>query len=918
MKFNPVNLFNDLPIETFTDAQYLITRLEEIDYSVQYSITGHPEAVNQWSYYHKGFKKWFPLGIGQNPPSGIVCFDVETTQNTQKLSLGVLIHLEHQAVYGWLSDPESPALLDLAPNTLHISHRSCFENSFIQSNYKPTESDIKGLCTHAIAAQELHPLKPSLIRAMPDLPMFSESADLSLSGLHEHFIGIPLDKGFVDVFKHPSTNPSNWLYLNFDFSWIFTLKLNWILDLNLIEKFKMFVDYQIKTIQGQLDSAFQYCFGDDVATIKVFSHEIDIIKRMLAIEEFTFLGLIARSTPILFLDPQFLNHVEKIENQYHEIRDRVNNQAHQIVKDYIQECLPEGYPIKEIKVPKQETVYAKKNLKKYSTIPPKPKLLYILDQEKLNRLEQNDGQDWSPHGARTNKSGLPSWYDPKNFGLTKRSTAVAMKIKYKGSPLKNIKSPVPSKENKKNDRFVRDFDLEDKRLTGIWYTHDGFPLDNPTNVTKDFLNITNFFSKGLLPDWENGTFSTDNPHAQKMMKEYGTTAFWCSIRKRAADLLIVQTNYKKFLAVAPRPSLSGAVSGRQIDPFFLVLAKTKMNKLGSELQGFFVAPPGYKFVAFDLDSIQSRVAALLCDAYISREKGGRTTTLLLTEFSQQVFNGNKKDFSTVAHSLGRMAGYNFEKIPKDLQDEGYAKGKNASFGLVFNIGAEKLSKMTNTTGAVGWDLCNGFKGIRNKQTGYHSGGSASGLFNCQKKMSEGYLIDSDTGQWRRGRHMTSSILGRRLPNILSPMVTGRDHIMVKSNVCIQAADVDCMNVITTLVARSIEHYKFSARYTNSVHDYYAWIVREDQIEDFKLELNRIHRIAIEMLLDRWHVNRETVPENIYYPETIDVMSRWCKSEFDAEHGGHTISLPDGFKGITEEEIKTEEEEEEDEILFEFD
>jgi len=39
---------------------------------------------------------------------------------------------------------------------------------------------------------------------------------------------------------------------------------------------------------------------------------------------------------------------------------------------------------------------------------------------------------------------------------------------------------------------------------------------------------------------------------------------------------------------------------------FLVLSKYDPDKIGSELAGMFVAPPGYKLVSFDLDSVAPR------------------------------------------------------------------------------------------------------------------------------------------------------------------------------------------------------------------------------------------------------------------------------------------------------------------------
>jgi hypothetical protein len=372
------------------------------------------------------------------------------------------------------------------------------------------------------------------------------------------------------------------------------------------------------------------------------------------------------------------------------------------------------------------------------------------------------------------------------------------------------------------------------------------------------------------------------------------------------NLKIVNTKYGK--AVSPRSHINGTVTGRTVDSVFLVLAKHSKEKIGSELQGFFVAPKGYKIVQFDLDSAQARFAALICDAEYSRENGLEKVTLMQTPFSKRIFKGSKKDLSTVAHELGRVAGYDYS-TPDSIKI-GYAKGKNAQFSLVFGVGAFKLSRMINVMVGIAEKMVASFKGVKNKFTGFFEGGEASWLTNGQLRMSRSeFPRKGNAAKWDEDPKglMRSTVLGRALPYCLSPVYAGKGDITTRCNATIQGGDVDFLNFITAAAAKWFGEGEIDGRFCHSVHDAFLWIIKDEYVEEFVERIRVVHSEAYLKLFQTWNVDLKSVPESVWYPETIDVTQRWLKAVDDVKKDKSATDSYGGYAGIEGDEDYEEEE-----------
>jgi hypothetical protein len=874
---------------------------------------------------------------GADLPSGFICIDVETTDSTRTLAIGSAVHLESGRLFAWFSNPEkysNQTLLSFPDDSFLIAHRSTFEASFVNRNFQPGNPGFKSLCTYAIAAATRHPGKMGFYRAQPFLPQFRRSSDCSLASLYHLATGNSMDKSAVEVFieskgyewatpaiknlldkgiyeaylNGKSGSKFKKLRLEGEIAGHQTIKFPKVLKTALKKKeithhdislpffssetkllqhslelidvstkplsYSTFVEQLVEFLpkQDPIVAAFEYNIFDTLATVEVIKFLIDDLKEM---DDISFAGIVERSTPMFFLDPCYESQIEIIEEKFQDDCAELDN----ISKEWVD-----------------------------------------LHQEYGGDW---DGQDWTLNSDRcgADKKGKPVWYDLKKLGFAKTLTAIAIRARFNGLPVKRFKTTTPM-QNPEGDYFFRDnSELKSRGIFGLLNNFNPdlsyeenmakatkencTPWENPFSTdVKAFKGVTNLFSSKLFPLWEDGQLTCDLD-VKDHIKKYMSLSYWRSIRKRAFRVKIVQTEFG--LATSPRTHVNGTVTGRSVDPFFLVLAKHDKNKIGSELQGFFVAPPGYKIVQFDLDSAQARFAAMISDAEYAREKGLARVSLMSTPFSKRIFKGDKKDLTTVAHELGRLAGYDY--LTKESISEGYTKGKTLQFFMVFGGGAFKMSKMVNLPLENCLKVLEGFKGVKNKMTGTFSGGEASCLYNGQLRLARAQFPAAD-GTWveKRKMVMRSTLLGRSLPYVLSPVYAGTGDMTSRCNATIQAGDVDFMNYITGRAAVEFNRGVFDGRFAHSVHDAFIWIIKDEHVESFVEFIKEVHSQCYLKLFQTWNVDLKTVPEDVWYPQTIDVTQRWLKAVGDeGKEKSQTISFS-GYSGVEgDDDWETEEE-----------
>lgn len=893
---------------------------------------------------------WYNLFTNQQVkqlPVGTVVLDVETSDDTKSLALASAYHLESGDIFYWIAPVgEHDHLLPFPDDSYLVAHRAAFENSFIEQNYQASQPKYRSFCTFAYNATEKHPLKPGLFRAMPYLPMFQKSSDCSLADLYEAATGQELEKSAVEIFitakgdswrkeewevlleeglyeayldgkvkldlpphlkkvesfKYPSAPRKKadreelWLKLSNQFDCLtheeklMFHKLEEVLKkenpyqyLPVVltkDQYRDQLSAYLNPKHPRLITGLLYNIKDTVATAHVLKNTLSVLPR---ISNDAFLGIQIRLQPIYAVDPSFHNQRQVAEDKWIEY------------KKILQEA-------------------AEENVKIHHSI-----------------ADEWDGQDWT-----VNTKGRTKWYDPKTVGYTKTSNAIASRITYQGHPLKRISAYKPVQLENGDWVFPKEstplgtllnptqLDLTTKKRywaynPTIWdpkkesYAEHmekisdltAVPLENPeSSDTKAFKGIVNFFSKTLLKHWTNGNFACERSNILQLVHIFISTSYWTSIRKR---MFALKLTYRDLVWWAcPRPSVFGAVSGRSTDPLFLVLSKLDAKKIGSELGGMFVAPPGYKMVAWDLDSCQARIAAIISDAWYAKRMGWEKVKIGVTGISQAVFYGKKEDRSSLAHKLGDSY-LGFDLSDPVQADKSYALGKNAQFALIFGVGAEKLAKMLNISTELAWKLVTGWKGVKDLvNPGCWVEGEASDLINAQLALSRRwYPSEGNAAIWEQHQDVLGVVSEDKLPNVLNPRYSEKDYITTKFNAFIQNGDVAMLNYTLAELDRRASHLDF--RYCSSIHDYFAFFVKEECVEEFVKIANEVHRNCYEKFLSRWNVDFSTVPDNVWYPSSIDVCRRLVKAVKDEMKENSTTVSFEGYSDLWD-HIEIDEEE----------
>jgi hypothetical protein len=192
-----------------------------------------------------------------------------------------------------------------------------------------------------------------------------------------------------------------------------------------------------------------------------------------------------------------------------------------------------------------------------------------------------------------------------------------------------------------------------------------------------------------------------------------------------------------------------------------------------------------------------------------------------------------------------------------------------------------------------------FKGVKNKVTGFYSGGEASNLFNGQLRMTRAQFPTGIKAEWSENRKMVmkSLLTGGGLPYVLSPVYAGKGEITTRCNAVIQSGDVGFMNYITGRAALEFNLGTFDGRFSHSVHDNYIWIIKDEHVEGFVEFIKEVHSQCYLKLFKTWNVDLKTVPGNVWYPETVDVSQRWLKAIGDVSRANSKTISFDGFTGV---------------------
>ena len=200
----------------------------------------------------------------------------------------------------------------------------------------------------------------------------------------------------------------------------------------------------------------------------------------------------------------------------------------------------------------------------------------------------------SAHRRNSTNAKLPS--EPKDFGK---------------KPFKN------------SSKAKESFGDEDEIPIGC----DFEPLPHPSGKG----HVGNPLSKAFLDQIQTGVLSTysedpqdsKNNIAQKIHSVSKSLSYWKSNHDRIRNQIIVQAseNDTENLAIIPMIVTAGTLTRRAVEKTWLTASNARADRVGSELKAMVKAPKGHIFVGADVDSQELWIAAVLGDAYFTREHG---------------------------------------------------------------------------------------------------------------------------------------------------------------------------------------------------------------------------------------------------------------------------------------------------------
>lgn len=785
-----------------------------------------PKETGKWMKYRED-GSWVAAVL----PVSIYCLDVETVCLNQYLALASAFDMVNQTWWAWLTTEGEDELLPFPKGCICVAHRSAFENSFTTNGYD-LETSIEWLCTHTMANLLLHPTDVNLFRAVQYscglyngwAPFMKGGADPSLAGLYLHFTRKVMDKSDVDIFIKGDRN---------DF-------------------------------REDLDRYFQYNFNDVRSTVLIFWR---MWEDYMKYNPIFVTGLLVRSNPLFTLSKGFKASIQSLEDTYQERMRIVAEQVQNIQQNHFS-LGDQGWDGLDWSVNKKgKTRWLDDKLtpgkKVFASIAQlrwqnKPlKLLSVQDGQKFQKIEKKKTRNWVCCDLKSRKLKVK----PHTIRWTEEIIVDKFVERWHQLEIEDGES----------------YEMACQQMVGVYF-------DNPNNTGKTPKHIVSWFTKTFLIFWENDTLTSDTEGVKELVNELVSLSFWKQIRKRLLNLRV--RVIRGIDMVCPLTVVCGTVTGRAIDPVWLVLAKFEKGKLGSDLLSKVEATEKHALVYADFDSCQTLIAALISDSYAHWvEMGTGLGKVLSSDFSIAALTGNKKDETTLPYVLAKKAGVS------------YAHGKNCLYAMLFFVG---LSKMTAMTGSVevATSIDNTFRGKRKPYSQQYDGtGMAHNYYQSVQLLADGYAIKN--GEWipQKDNQMFSSFLGRSLPQTLRLGIREKHAQLTACNAQIQSVDQDMLNYAACWIDEEASLRGIKTRYCSTAHDAIVFQTLLSCAPELAEIYQRVHKDLMGDFLDNLGLDHDTFPDVCWNYSSVDILKNWSTNKDFVQDWEE--------EGTDEEEILTE-------------
>jgi len=378
-----------------------------------------------------------------------------------------------------------------------------------------------------------------------------------------------------------------------------------------------------------------------------------------------------------------------------------------------------------------------------------------------------------------------------------------------------------------------------------WYQGDK-PVKHPDSPQK---RVTDMFIKGFTTLFENGTIGSDSDlEVAQILADMNSTINWKSLRQRLEDTTVNMSDLG--LCTIPGYKNSGTLTGRKTDKVWVVSPNPKRDRIGTELKSLIQAPPGYKFVSFDIDSQELRLFALLGDS-VSKVPG-------YTPLSASCLLGSKNDGTDVHTLSGKSAGISRQDSKVLVYGSIYGMGQQGAIEHLVRNGQE-LSQSTSKVDSFQTTL-KGFK-FGDYPNQFFGGGLASESFNvANSRLSVPTL--------------TENVFGTMLPFSLHT----DDFVTTRFNWIIQSSGRDYLDLFTSLLESKIKDAGIDARIVLTIHDECHLLVKEDDalsLVDWVFQCHALAWVYVCKCLEL-----DSVPLDLLYPESVSIDTVIRKSPFE--------------------------------------
>jgi DNA polymerase gamma 1 len=432
--------------------------------------------------------------------------------------------------------------------------------------------------------------------------------------------------------------------------------------------------------------------------------------------------------------------------------------------------------------------------------------------------------------ARQKLPGMPKWYkdlyatSKSDINLTVRTriAPLLLRLCWDGNPLVwsdiygwVFRIKLSEKDKYKESPVIR-CDMKDEKNATLRedQEHAYFKLPHKNGPSA---RCANPLAKGYLQYFENGTLSSEFPHAKEALEMNASCSYWISARDRIMTQMVVyereadgsqpgvkgedQRGY-----ILPQIIPMGTITRRAVENTWLTASNAKKNRVGSELKSMVNAPPGYCFVGADVDSEELWIASLVGDARF-RIHGGNAVGFMTLEGTKAAGTDlHSKTAKILGISRNDAKVFNYGRI--------YGAGLMFAATLLRQFNTSLSEKKTQEIASRLYKATKGTKTLRKSlsQQPFWRGGTESFVFNVLEEFAE----------QERPR---TPVLGAGITEALQRRYISKGGFMTsRINWAIQSSGVDYLHLLIVSMEYLIARYNLNARLAISVHDEIRYLV----------------------------------------------------------------------------------------------